>query len=256
MTGQMARRKKLLKFGGLTLFGALAAVAAAPDAAQAGFFDFLFGGPDKGPHPSVTSYAEPTDRVSPPALGQESVRGSVATGRPVAYCVRLCDGQHFPLARLANATPVETCNAMCPASPTKVFFGSEIDHAVAKDGSHYTDLSNAYLYRKRLVPKCTCNGRDAFGLAKLNLASDPTLRPGDIVATKQGLMAYNGNKNPSAAYTPVSTASVATQLNSITSGAAGSQKNQEEVEDDPGTIQGQPPPLINVGIATGAASTR
>ncbi len=251
----MARGQRSPTFAGLLVFGALAAALAAPNSAQAGFFDFLFGGPDKGPH-SSNAYAEPTDRISPPPLGQESVRGAGSTGRPVAYCVRLCDGEHFPLEHLANATPVETCNAMCPASPTKVFFGAEIDHAVAKDGTHYGDLANAYVYRKHLVPKCTCNGKDAFGLAKLRLASDPTLRPGDIVATKQGLMAYNGNKNPGAAYTPVSTASVAAQLNSITSGAAAKGQTEEVAEDDPGTIQSRPPPLVNIGIAAGAASAR
>ena len=28
----------------------------------------------------------------------------LSTGRVIAYCVRLCDGQHFPLEHLANAT--------------------------------------------------------------------------------------------------------------------------------------------------------
>ena len=33
------------------------------------------------------------------------------------------------------------------------------------------------------MTNCTCNGKDAFGLAKIDVASDPTLKPGDIVAT-------------------------------------------------------------------------
>ena len=62
--------------------------------------------------------------AGPAPLGPESVRqGGSGTGRTVAYCVRLCDGGHFPLERLANVTPVETCRAMCPASQTKVFYG-------------------------------------------------------------------------------------------------------------------------------------
>jgi hypothetical protein len=36
------------------------------------------------------------------------------------------------------------------------------------------------------------------------VADDPTLRPGDIVATNAGLMAYNGGPNNST-FTPVST---------------------------------------------------
>jgi hypothetical protein len=36
------------------------------------------------------------------------------------------------------------------------------------------------------------------------VADDPTLRPGDIVATNAGLMAYNGGTNGST-FTPIST---------------------------------------------------
>ena len=193
----------------------------APDVALAGFFDFLFGAPQpQAPSPAVQSYAEPGP-VAPPALGSESVRqGSVNSGRTVAYCVRLCDGQHFPLERINNATPVETCRAMCPASRTKVFFGSEIGAAVAKDGARYADLDMAFVYRDHLVANCTCNGRDAFGLAPFEMANDPTLRPGDIVSTKQGLMTYTGKANRVAQFTPVNAASIATQLNSVTSKVA------------------------------------
>jgi hypothetical protein len=51
---------------------------------------------------------------------------------------------------------------------------------------------------------CTCNGRDAFGLVNTGVADDPTLRPGDIIATNAGLMAYNGGTNGST-FTPIST---------------------------------------------------
>ncbi len=55
---------------------------------------------------------------------------------------------------------------------------------------------------------CTCNGRDAFGLAHIDATSDPTLRPGDVVATKSGLLAFTGgnnggNTNNVAAFTPI-----------------------------------------------------
>ncbi len=256
--GQPARISKQMKLRAIALGGALAAVAIAAGPAQAGgFFDFLFGGPDKGPNPSVSSYAEPAAPVAPPPLGQESVRQNAgSTGHGVAFCVRLCDGQHFPLEqRVANATPVETCRSMCPASKTKVFFGSEIDHAVAKDGARYADLDTAYIYRKQLVANCTCNGKDAMGLAPYDLPSDPTLRPGDIVATKQGLMTYTGDKNAASPYTPVSVPSVAMQLNSVTSPrSALNRRDASAVEDDPGTIaqnQPAPQPPLNVGARQG-----
>jgi hypothetical protein len=53
------------------------------------------------------------------------------------------------------------------------------------------------------VAGCTCNGRNAFGLAHIDPASDPTLRPGDIVATKTGLVAFTGSRNKVADFTPI-----------------------------------------------------
>ena len=189
----------------------------------------------------------PLGPVAPAPLAPESVRQSGgSTGRVVAYCVRLCDGQHFPLEHLANATPVETCRAMCPAAKTKVFFGSEIGAAVAKDGMRYADLGTAFIYRKQLVANCTCNGKDAFGLARFELSRDPTLRPGDIVATKQGLMAYNGKSGKADAFTPVSASSVAPELNSVAPRVASTRRSEQP--DDPGTIAPpQAAPPVNLG---------
>ena len=203
------------------LAGALTVVAFAPAPAQAGFFDFLFGNSQDQQPPQSQSYAEPPPpalgRVAPAPLGPESVRqGGGSSGRVVAYCVRLCDGEHFPLEHLANATPVEACRAMCPASKTKVFYGSEIGGSVAKDGARYADLDTAFIYRQQLVANCTCNGRNARGLAPFDLSSDPTLRPGDIVATKDGFVAYTGKSGQADAFTPVDPASIATELNSVT----------------------------------------
>jgi Protein of unknown function (DUF2865) len=194
------------------LFGAAAMPRPAP---AAGLFDFLFGGSPERPAARAGSYSEPSRATS--AQYSETVHDYGGGGRAVAYCVRLCDGESFPIAHLANATPVETCQAMCPASQTKVFFGSQIDGAVARDGTHYADLENAYVFRKHLVANCTCNGRDQFGLAPLGIANDATLRPGDIVVTQKGLMAFSGRSGEGAAYTPVDPSSLMNQLNSVTS---------------------------------------
>ena len=239
--------------GGLASAGALAA-ALAPGGAQArGLFDFLFGdAPDQQPPPPPScTEPPPLGPVAPVPLGPESVRQSGgSTGRVVAYCVRLCDGQHFPLEHMINATPVETCRAMCPASKTKIFFGSDIGAAVAKDGARYADLDTAFIYRKQLVANCTCNGKDAFGLAPVDLSRDPTLRPGDIVETKQGLMAYNGKSGKADAFTPVDASSVAAELNLVASRVALSRRGEQP--DDPGTIapQAPPPPPVNLGANT------
>ena len=116
-------------------------------------------------------------------------------GPPLAFCVRLCDGYNFPIAHHANATPIELCGAMCPGSRTGIFQGSVIDDAYSEEGTRYGDLPNAFAYRQHLVPDCTCNGKDGFGLASIDAQSDPTLQPGDVVATSSGLMAYTPGRS-------------------------------------------------------------
>ena len=169
----LRRRDKRLKWRAAALAGALCAIAvlSTPGVAQAqGFFDFLFGGPQRQAPPPPNYPPPPPEigRIEPAPLGQERVNENAGTtGHGVAFCVRLCDGQHFPLERMANATPAETCKAICPTSVTKVYFGSEIEGAVAGDGARYSDLNTAFLYRKHLVANCGCNGKDPFGLATL-----------------------------------------------------------------------------------------
>ncbi len=228
------RRAALL---GVLLGVSSAAIFAVSPPAQAELLDFLFGGLQQRPIPpaDVNSYAEP---AVPPPGSSESVRASGGTGHAVMFCVRLCDGQHFPLEHLANATPVETCRAMCPASKTKVFFGGEIDHAVARDGARYADLDTAFVYRTRLVANCTCNGRDAFGLAPFDLSSDPTLRPGDLVATKSGFVAYAGKRGDGDAFTPVDTGAVEAELGHRSAPVRLSRQSKEPAvaEEEPGVI--------------------
>src|ERR1700676_1557889 len=130
-----------------------ATLVAMPRPARAeGLFDFLFGGFQRqSPPANMNSYAEPPasiGRVAPASpSGIEDVRqGGGNIGRTVAFCVRLCDGQHFPLEHMINATPIETCRAMCPASKTKVFFGGEIGGAGAKDGQRYAALARGFSF--------------------------------------------------------------------------------------------------------------
>ena len=242
--------------------GTVLAVAGGISApAHAGFFDFLFGN-SQDQRPPPQSYAEPPPpalgRVAPVPLGSESVRqGGGNTGRVVAFCVRLCDGESFPLEHLSNATPIETCRAMCPASRTKIFYGSEIGSAVAKDGERYTALDTAFTYRQQITPNCTCNGRNARGLAPFDLSSDPTLRPGDIVSTKEGFMAYVGKNNGVDSFTPVDPASIETELNSVTIQVAGkghdktrdkASGRQARADEDANLVASrQPPPPVDLG---------
>jgi hypothetical protein len=115
-----------------------------------------------------------------------------------------------PLRRTLLPHPIsgvnfaQTCSSFCPASATKIYNGNGINHAVALDGKRYTELATAFAYREKIIPGCTCNGRDAFGLVTTPIADDPTLRPGDIVATNTGLMAYSAGPNGST-FTSIST---------------------------------------------------
>lgn len=229
------------------LFGGLVVVSLAvtPGAACAeGLLDFIFGGPQERPAPPpapVNTSVPPPVRVAPPPLERETVhRGSGSTGHSVAFCVRLCDGMNFPIEHHANATPVDTCRALCPASKTKVYFGTEIDGAVARDGTRYGGLDSAFLCRKQLVANCTCNGRDAFGLAPFEMASDPTLRPGDIVVTKNGLMAYTGKPGQAGEFTPVDPASISAALNSVTSRPQVSRRVEQPAPEQPASVAQTP----------------
>ena len=185
----------------------VSAVALAPRVASAeGLFDFLFGGAQKQQQrqapPQASFFADPFGNNQQPAP-QPSRTASGGSGP--AFCVRSCDGRYFPLTR-GNATPVQMCQAFCPASPTKVFFGSNIDNASSATGERYADSENAFAYRKALRADCTCNGRDSAGLAPVDLTLDTSLRPGDVIATTDGLVAYSGVKvgvNQTAEFTPV-----------------------------------------------------
>ena len=177
------------------------AVALAPRTASAeNLFEMFFGSIQKlrQAPPQANFFADP--------LGQNQS----APSRPVAsgggaFCVRSCDGKYFPLTRGAG-TPAQMCQAFCPASPTKVFFGSSIDSAVTVTGEQYVESENAYAYRKALRTDCTCNGHDAAGLAPVDLTLDTSLRAGDVVATTDGLVAYSGirvGNDQTAEFTPV-----------------------------------------------------
>jgi hypothetical protein len=115
-----------------------------------------------------------------------------AGGGYASYCVRTCDGRYFPLTRAAGAQETQICQGLCPAAETKVFSGSDINYATAADGTPYNRLMNAFVYRQKIVAGCTCNGHDTFGTAVMKVEDDPTLRPDDLVATKDGLVRYTG----------------------------------------------------------------
>ena len=197
MRTELSFQRKLRRM--LVAVAIVGPVALTPEMSAAqGLLDFFFGGQKQQQQtPSFSNNPQ-----SPPPR-------PVGTAGP-AFCVRSCDGKYFPLMRGA-ASPAQMCEAFCPASPTKVFFGSSIDRAYAATGERYADSENAFAYRKALRADCTCNGHNPAGLASVDLAMDGSLRSGDAVATAGGLVAYSGirignDQNPD--FTPVAPSGV------------------------------------------------
>jgi hypothetical protein len=182
----------------------LGLVGSVQPASAENLFQSLFGSfrrhlPDPV-SPQTTSFAD-----SLGMLGNQRPAGEAGSfGHGTVYCVRTCDGRYFPLQRHAGSTPAELCKALCPAARTMVFSGGRIDTAVAPNGTRYADLDNAFGYRDNVSSNCSCNGKDGLGLARVEVSGDPTLRPGDIVATDHGLAVYNGKSGD---FTPISTSS-------------------------------------------------
>jgi hypothetical protein len=154
-----------------------------PASAQ-GFFEALFGRRWSGP----TAYADPFWNP----FGARPNENRAETGASVAYCVRLCDGRFFPMQRHGGVSAAQACHSFCPASQTRIYYGGNIEHAVGQDGKRYADLSTAFVYREKIVDGCTCNGKDAFGVARIDINSDPTLQRGDVVVTRSGAQVMSG----------------------------------------------------------------
>ena len=178
---------------------ALCALVPAPAAHAQDFFSVLFGGPgDSPPEPNIRQpFATEGSPIIPrriqaprphPFSSGPSTSSIASSGESQANCVRTCDGRYFPLASSDTQTREASCKSFCPATETKVVYGSNIDNAATERGKAYSDLPNAFRYRKEMVAGCTCNGQDQIGLEAVKIEKDPTLRKGDIVAGSGGLM--------------------------------------------------------------------
>jgi hypothetical protein len=183
MFGRSVRRTAL------AVAAAFCALSLVPAAQAEDFLSALFGA-FAGGRPHRPSIPMPFAGEGIPAFPQSEF------GRPrlrsyggvQAYCVRSCDGRYFPIAASDSESRAASCNGFCPASETKVVYGSNIEDAATESGEPYSELPNAFRYRKEVVAGCTCNGKDQFGLASVKIENDPTLRKGDLVAGANGLM--------------------------------------------------------------------
>ena len=174
---------KRLALGAAAMLGAS---ALAPAAQAQDFFSQLFGGFGRSRAPQIhMPFAGEGGMFSQGEPRQRSYGGGQA------YCVRTCDGRYFPVTGSDKSSRAASCNSFCPASDTKLVYGSSIDRAATETGKPYSELPNAFRYRTELVAGCTCNGKDQIGLAPVKIESDPTLRKGDIVAGESGLVVAN-----------------------------------------------------------------
>jgi hypothetical protein len=181
---------------------ALGASCLPPAARAEDFFSALFGGFGGRPHgpPPGMPFANEDAAPSP------APRARASYGGGQAWCVRTCDGRYFPISGPDNQSRTASCNSFCPASETKLVYGSGIDNAATETGKPYSELPNAFRYRKEIVAGCSCNGKDQAGLAPISVENDPTLRKGDIVAGANGLVVAgrHADKRASMNFSPAS----------------------------------------------------
>lgn len=203
LSTQLSFQRELHRIFVATAIALPAALAPAISSAE-GLLDFFFGGSQKQ-KPQSSFFDKVFDaNLQPQTEGSVDPSAGPGASSGAGFCVRSCDGKYFPLRR-GVSSPTRMCEAFCPASATEVFFGSSIDTAYSEYGKRYADSENAFAYRKALRTDCTCNGRSPAGLAAIDLALDDTLRPGDVVATSNGLVAYSGMgvNDPTPEFTPV-----------------------------------------------------
>jgi hypothetical protein len=138
----MVCRHRIVMFA-VSVLAVSSLLTAAPARAEdffSAFVKFFTGQPPEPPRPArppapvrVMSYAptrSPDDWLPSPRRSR---------GGDQAWCVRTCDGRFFPIARTDEEQ--ESCNAFCPASETKVFWGyGDITGATTEDGKSYPDM--------------------------------------------------------------------------------------------------------------------
>lgn len=82
-------------------------------------------------------------------------------------CVRLCDGYYFPISFSTLESRFKEdevkCQEQC-AAPAELFFyrnpGEDVQQMVSLQGRRYTDLSTAFLNRKRYIKGCSCKKQE------------------------------------------------------------------------------------------------
>lgn len=94
-------------------------------------------------------------------------------------CVRQCDGYYFPISFSTTEAmfgrDADICSQRCPSGDAELFVhenpGSTPENMTSLDGRAYTDLPNAFQYRRSFKKGCSC--KSAYGkvttLSRLHL---------------------------------------------------------------------------------------
>jgi hypothetical protein len=142
-----------------------------------GFFESLFnpgaGGEEPGPN------------IAPADV--PSISGAFRT-----LCVRTCDGYFYPISFSAGPGRFKdderTCQRTSPASEVSLYVhhnpGEDVAQAVSLSGKRYTDLPNAFRYRKEFTPTCSCRAAGQSWADALKSADDHVER-GDVIVTEE-----------------------------------------------------------------------
>ena len=137
------------------------------------FFENLFGGG------TIVTPGGP-----PPSTGSDTYR---------TVCVRTCDGFFFPISY--STTPAsfpqdeQVCQRMCPAAEVGLYSyrnpGEDISQAISTAGRTYSELPNAFAFRKAFNPSCSCRAPGQTWSEALKDLDDNTVERGDIVVTEE-----------------------------------------------------------------------
>jgi hypothetical protein len=139
------------------------------NAGPGGFFENLFGG----------------------NFGGSQDASSAGTYRTL--CVRTCDGYYFPISYSTVpgkfADDERLCQRLCPATEATLYShrnpGEDVARAVSSSGRLYSELPNAFSYRKQFNAACSCRSPGQSWAEALRQVDDQTVVRGDIVVTEE-----------------------------------------------------------------------
>ena len=182
------------------MFAAGLLTLATPASAQ-GLFEMLFGGFHRHAPPEAQAYADPLhDFFRAPDRPRERADSGPAS----AYCVRTSDGFYFPVQSQAGLSAADACHAFCPASRDAALFRRRHRQRRRRATAAATPISiPPSSIASSWSPAAPATAAIASAWRTSTSTTDPTLRPGDIVATRGGLVAVTAVKNKVADFAPL-----------------------------------------------------